>query len=87
MRGKSPRQRCVCRACTPLWSHPFSAGPHMRSLSWYHGRAFYRMSSLCASAGPAQRYPCLHPVCEPIYRGTHRDWQKCEGACLPHHTA
>ena len=29
------------------------------------------MSSLCASTSPAQRYPCLHPVCGPIYQGTH----------------
>ena len=28
------------------------------------------MSSPCASAGPACRYPCLHPVCGPIYQGT-----------------
>ena len=45
------------------------------------------MSSPCASTGPAQRYPCLHPACKPISQGTHRDWQRCEGACLPHHTA
>ena len=60
---------------------------HTGSLSWHHSRACYRMSSPCASAGPAWRYSCLHPACEPISRGTHGDWQRCEGACLPHHTA
>ena len=33
------------------------------------------------------RYPCLHPVCGPIYQGTRGDWQKYAGACLPHHIA
>ena len=70
-----------------LHSRPPSAGPHTRSLSWHHSHACYRMSSPCASADSAWRYPCLHPVCEPISRGTHGDWQRCEGACLPHHTA
>ena len=86
-RGESPQWHHVCEACTPPQSHPPSAGPHTRSLSWHRSHACYQMSSPCASAGPAQRYPCLHPVCGPIYQGTHEDWQKYEGACLPHHIA
>ena len=87
MCGESAQQHRVCRACTPPRSRPPPAGPHTRSLSWHHSHACYRMSSPCASASPAQRYPCLHPVCGPIYQGTHGDWQKSEGTCLPHHIA
>ena len=87
MHGKSLQQPHVCRACTPPQFHPPSAEPHAMSLSWHHSRVCYQTSSPCASAGPAQRYPCPHPGCGCIYWGTHRDWQRYEGAYLPHHTA
>ena len=87
MRGESLRLHHVCRACTPPPSHPPFAGPHTRSLSWHRNCTCYRMSSPCASAGPTWRYPCLHSACRPICQGTHRDWQRRGGTCLPHHTA
>ena len=87
MRVKSPQQCRVCGACTPPQFHPPSAELHTMTLSWHHSHACCQMSSPCASAGPAQRYTCLRPVCGPIYPGTHRDWQKYEGACFPHHIA
>ena len=82
MHGISPQLHHVCGACTPPQSHPPSAGPHTSSLSWHRSCACYEMSFPCASAGP-----CPHPACKPIYWGTHGGWQKCEAACLPHHTA
>ena len=36
------------------------------TLSWHHSHICYQTSSPCASAGPAQRYPCLCQGFEPI---------------------
>ena len=60
---------------------------NLMSLSWHRSHICYQTSSPCASAGPAQRYPCLHPGCRSIYWGTCGDWQRYESAYWPHHTA